>query len=125
MSMRGFRPGLASFALVLVLSSGLFALSKEEVYYGNYRQYKKPAEVNAKKVFLAIPAYKEIIEKNIEEDSALYLIKLAEANKVFSKAVAEYAKDNGYDLVCEEDALDNAEDATDDVIKIVKKNSKQ
>ena len=111
--------------VVFALCGSLLALSKEDVYYGNYRQYKKAAEVNAKKVFMVIPAYKEIIEKNVDKDSALYLIKLAEANKAFLKAVTKYAKDNGYDLVCEEGALDNAASATDEVIKIAKENAKE
>ena len=111
----------ASALVLAVLGSAIGALTKEQVYYGNYRKYKKPAELNAKKVFMVIPAYKEIIEKNIEEDSALYLAKLAKANKTFLACVKEYAKDKGYDLVCEEGALDNATSVTDEVIKLVKK----
>ncbi len=114
-----------SVVVVLALCGSLLALSKEDVYYGNYRQYKKAAEVNAKKVFMVIPAYKEIIEKDIDKDSALYLIKLAEANKAFLKAVSKYAKDNGYDLVCEEGILDNATSATDEVIKIIREGIKK
>ena len=107
-------------AVFLALCGAASALSKEEVYHGNHRKYKKPAEVNAKKVFAVIPAYKEIVEKDIKEDSALYLIKLAEANKLFLKCVKEYAEDKGYDLVCEEGALEDATSVTDDVIKLVK-----
>ncbi|MHC4713742.1 MAG: hypothetical protein ACYTAN_10810 [Planctomycetota bacterium] len=119
------RPFLACLLAFAVLSAVAFPLSKEEVYYGNHRQYKKAAEVNAKKVFVNIPAYKEIIDKDIDEDSALYLIKLAEANRIFLEAVKEFAKDKGYDLICEEGALEDAPCVTAEVVKIVKDKTHQ
>ncbi len=112
-------------AILAGLAASAFSLSKEEVYFGNHRQYKKAAEVNAKKVFAQIPAYKEIIDKGIKEDSALYIIKLAEANKVFLEAVKEFAEDKGYDLICEEGALDDAPAVTDEVVEVVKQKTNQ
>jgi len=106
-----------------LLAASARALSREDVYYGNRKQYKKPAAIKAKKVFMAIPAYKEIVEKDIKEDSALYLKKLAEANKIFLDVLKEFAQDNGYDLICEEGALDDAQVVTDDVVKAVKEKS--
>ena len=108
-----------------MLAASARALSRDEVYYGNRQQYEKPAAIEAKKVFMAIPAYKEIVEKDIEEDSALYLKKLAEANKIFLDVLKEFARDNGYDLICEEGALDDAQVVTDDVVKAVKKKTEK
>ncbi len=115
-------PGIVALALAVVLlaSAAACALTKEDVYYGNGRRYARPAEVNARKVFMAIPAYKEIVEKSIEKDSALYIIKLNEANKVFREVIKKFAEDNSYDLVCEEGKVEGAYCATDDVIKMVK-----
>jgi hypothetical protein len=107
-------------AISVSLSATAWALSKDDVYYGNLKKYSRPAEVNAKKVFKVIPAYKEIIDKNIPTDSAQYLVKLEEANKVFKKIIASYAEDNKYDLVCEEATLANATNITDEIVKLAK-----
>ena len=116
---------LAAIVFALTVVTAAAGLSKDDVYYGNHRKFKRPAEVNAKKVFMVIPSYKEIIEKNIKKDSALYIAKLSKANKVFLKAMKKYAEANKFDLVCEEGALKKAHNATDDVIKIVKKMTKK
>ena len=112
-------------AIILGATVTAFALNKADVYLGNYRRYNKPAELNAKKAFMAIPAYREIVEKNIEKDSALYIIKLAEANKVFRDVLAAYAKDNNYDMICEEGKVEGAHNITDDVVKILKEREKR
>jgi len=116
---------LVCLAALLCVAATAIALTKEDVYYGNIRQYSKVAEVNAKKVFMVIPAYREIIDKNIEKDSALYIIKLNEANKVFREAIAEYAKDNNYDLVCEEGRAEGAKNITDDIVKAIKEKTQK
>lgn len=116
---------LAAFVFALTAVAAVAGLSKDDVYYGNHRKFKRPAEVNAKKVFMAIPSYKEIVEKDIKKDSALYIAKLSKANKVFLKAVKKYAEANKFDLVCEEGALKKAHNATDDVVKIVKQMTKE
>lgn len=108
-----------------VLAASARALSRDEVYYGNRQQYKKPAAIEAKKVFMAIPAYKEIVEEGIAEDSALYLKKLTEANKIFLEILKKFARDNDYDLICEEGALDDAQVVTEDVVKAAKKKTEQ
>jgi len=108
-------------ALALAFSAAAFAaLSAENVYYGDRNNYKKAVEINAKKVFAVIPAYKEIVDKNISQRSALYIAKLDEANRIFKKAVSSYAEDNKYDLVCEEGNVKDAPNATDDVAKLAK-----
>lgn len=120
-----FRRFVFLFAILSLLAASARALSREDVYYGNRKQYKKPAAIKAKKVFMAIPAYKEIIEKDIKEDSALYMKKLAEANRIFLDVLKEFAQDNGYDLICEEGALDDAQVVTDDVVKAVKEKTER
>jgi len=121
MSSRRVEILLAAALVLSVLGAGALAVSREDVYYGNHRKYDSAAEVTARKVFAVIPAYKEIAEENIEEDSALYYIKLAEANKIFKKAVGKFAEDEGYDLVCEVGSIEDAPDVTDEVKKVVKK----
>ena len=121
--MRFFRA--VKVASMLFISLGVavlaWAIPAEEVYYGSARRYSKAAEVNAKKVFMAIPAYREIIEENIEKDSARYFLKLREANQIFRRTIAKYAKDNGFDLVCEEGNVEGAYNATDDMIELIKR----
>ena len=109
----------------LVFCGAVYGLDKEHVYYGNPRKYSKPVEIDARKVFMEIPAYKEIIDKNIDEDSALYLIKLAEANKLFLKALEKYAEEAKVDLICEEGALEKAPSVTDELIKVVRQLTNQ
>jgi hypothetical protein len=134
MSVRGFLGWMmytkavqftAAAAIILGVAVAAFALHKEDVYFGNYQRYSKPAEVNAKKVFMVIPPYREIVEKNIEKDSALYIIKLGEANKIFSEVLSTYAKDNSFDLICEEGKVEGARNVTDDVVKIIKDREKK
>jgi len=112
-------------ALALLLAASIAsALAKEEIYYGSSRRFSRPAEINARRVFMAIPAYKEIIEKNIDKTSALYLVKLAEANEVFRETIRRFAEANNYDLICEEGKMEGAYNATEDVIKAIKGDEK-
>jgi len=112
--------GLVTLAMVLSMAAQALSLSEDDVYYGSARRHAKAAEINTKKVFMAIPAYREIIEKQIDKDSALYFLKLKQANKVFREVVAKYARDNEYDLVCEEGKLEGAHNATDEIVEILK-----
>jgi len=121
---RRFAVVTAVVALLVSAGAGL-ALDKESVYFRKGRKFSNAAEINAKKIFMLIPAYKEIFEKNIDEESALYLIKLAEANKIFLKAVKKCAEDNSYDIICEEGALKKATNVTEEVAKIVKELTRQ
>ena len=125
MFVRKFAKVIMALVIIGSLVSVGHALSKEDVYYGKPRRFKKAAEVNAKKVFMAIPAYREIIDKNIEKDSARYVMKLEEANKVFHEAISRYAEENEYDLVCEEGRLEGAHNATDEVVEIIKADTGQ
>lgn len=116
---------VSAIVLGATVAALAYTLTKEDVYFGNYRHYSKPAEVNAKKVFMVIPPYKEIIDKNIEKDSALYIIKLDEANKIFHEVLKTYAEDNNFDLVCEEGKAEGARNITDDVIKVLKEKERK
>ncbi len=109
-----------AIGILALISAAALALSRSDVYYGNRRQYTNPASVNARAVFTAIPAYREIIERNIDEGSALYLKKLEEANRIFNEAIVSFAESNGYDLICEEGALDDAPLVTDQVVRLVR-----
>ncbi len=113
--------------LVLFVGAYAFAaLSAEDVYFGDCRHYSRPVEINAKKVFMAIPSYREIVEKSIPANSALYMLKLDEANKTFKRAVKAYAEENMCDLVCEEGRIKGASNITDEVIaKIETENRKK
>lgn len=110
---------LIAVIVAAALAAPALALSKEHVYHGKARRYQSPAEINARKVFMAIPAYREIIDKNIEKDSALYIIKLKEANEIFVKVLARYANEHGYDLVCEEGHVEGAVNITEEIVAII------
>jgi len=75
------------------------------VYVGNPRLFKKPATVDADRVYRAIPEYREILEKNLTDRDVRYHFLLKKASDKFSKALIALAKDLEYDLIASVGAL--------------------
>jgi len=71
----------------------------EAVFYGDARDWKKPAEVDASLVYAEIEEYKQIREEKLQASDARYGVLLSKANKRFKCAVRKAAKDGEYDLV--------------------------
>jgi hypothetical protein len=75
------------------------------VYLGNPRQFKKPAEVSADRVYRAIPEYKEILDKNLTDKDVRYHFLMKKASEKFSKSVDALGRDFSYDLVAGKGAV--------------------
>jgi hypothetical protein len=75
------------------------SVDPEAVFYGDARDWKKPAEVDASLVYAEIAEYKQIREEKLQASDARYGVLLSKANKRFKCAVRKAAKDGEYDLV--------------------------
>lgn len=95
----GFSPGLASRAHAADEKCEYRVVEPSAVYFGNPRQFKKPATVDADRVYRAIPEYQEILEKNLTDRDVRYHFLLRKASEKFAAAVRSAAQDGGYDLV--------------------------
>ncbi len=85
-------------------------LNKQQVYYGDPKNFSSASVVSAKKIFDEIPAYKQIKDEGLDKNDPRYWILLEKANKVFKKVVKKAAKSGGYDLVAEVGALKGADE---------------
>jgi hypothetical protein len=75
------------------------------VYFGNPRNYRKPAELEAAKVFQVIPEYQELMRQKLENSDPRYWSLMDKANTRFIRALVGVAKKYGYDLVGEKGFL--------------------
>lgn len=101
---------------VAVLLVGAFNAT---VYYGSLNGAKKPAQIEAQKVFDQIPEYQEIKRRKLKESDSEYWVLLEKANQKFYNAVARVAQDRGFDVVVEkgsEKFETEPPDVTQDVI---------
>ena len=95
----------------------------KKVYYGNARLFKKPATIEADRVYRRIPEYKKILEKGLTDRDPEYHLLMKKASARFSEAVKRMARDLDHDLVVESGSIEKARegaknlvDRTDDVI---------
>jgi hypothetical protein len=110
--LRGTIVFIAIFLLTVLPGKGLFSQNKDgiivnesKIYYGNPKQFSRPAVLSLKEVFHHIPAYKELLKENIAPGDARYWLLLNKANKAFNKALREVAQTKGYDLIGEIGAI--------------------
>ncbi len=80
-------------------------IDEDKCYLGDPNNFVKPAEVDSRKVFAVIPAYKEIQEENLDLRDARYHILMAEASEVFNAALMKCSEKYGYDLIGEKGAI--------------------
>ena len=109
--------------LSILLATCLGANTGGKVYAGKIKGAKKPAIIEAKKVFNEIDEYKKIIEKGLTPDDPEYYTLLAAANRKFYAAVERVAGTGKYDCIAEEGTVKfgkKAPNVTDDVIKSLK-----
>lgn len=127
---RGFR---ACLALLLSLSLGLASASADVgdyrvvdgggVYLGNGRLFARPGVIQADRVYLSIPEYKEIRDKGLTDKDARYHFLMKRASERFLEAVKVTGRDFDLDLIAEVGAVKPARagapaiaERTDDVI---------
>lgn len=97
----------------------LFSLLNATVYYGSVTGAKKPAQIEAQKVFDQIPEYQEIKKRKLKESDTEYWVLLEKANQKFYNAVSKVAQDKAFDVVVEkgsEKFESEPPDVTQDVI---------
>ena len=106
---------LASWMMVLVVlgafcAPGLMAEEKKDkkpkvtideadIYYGDPSDFTKPAVVDVDRVYMSIPEYKEIIDRDMDDSKPRYLMLMRTASKKFRTALKKAAKAKGYDLI--------------------------
>ena len=94
------------------LTSGLSAADKKKkktkpkvtidesaIYYGNPADFRKPAVVDVDRVYMSIPEYKEIIDRELDRSKPRYLMLMRTASKKFRAALKKAAKAKKYDLI--------------------------
>jgi len=95
------------------------SVAASDVYFGDAREWSKPAEVDADQVYAKIDEYKEILDKGLKSGDPKYDLLMCKASKRFTCAVKKAAKDGSYDLIAKLGAVkgvDSVPDITSDVI---------
>lgn len=95
------------------------SVDAEAVYFGDAREWAKPAEVDADAVYAQIEEYKRIVEEKIESSDPKYGVLMTKARKRFLAALRAVAKDAGYDLIARVGSVKGVESVpvvTQDVI---------
>jgi hypothetical protein len=91
----------------------------DAVFFGDAREWAKPAEVDADAVYAQIEEYKKIVDDKIDPSDPKYGVLMSKARKRFLHAVRAVAKDGGYDLVARlgsVQGVENVPNITQDVI---------
>ncbi|MCE9635126.1 MAG: hypothetical protein K8T90_05405 [Planctomycetes bacterium] len=95
------------------------SVESEAVFFGDARNWSKPAEVDQDAVFAEISEYKEILDGKIEPSDPKYGVLMTKARKRFMHAVRAVAKDASYDLVAKVGSVKGVESVpviTQDVV---------
>lgn len=92
---------MGSFLSPVLLCLLLPAAQEGRVYYGVLEGARRPAEVDARKVFGEIPEYREIIRRRLAVDEPEYWVLLTRANGKFLQAVKRAAELRQCDVVVE------------------------
>jgi len=95
----GWLVGLLVVGLVATVVAGPIG----KVYFGNPRNYHRPAELEAAKVFQVIPEYQEW--QKLDPSDPRYWTLLDKANTRFIRALVTVARKYGYDLIGEKGYL--------------------
>ena len=74
-------------------------IDEAEIYYGDPSEFKKPAVVDVDRIYMSIPEYKEIIDRDMDDSKPRYLMLMRTASKKFRTALKKAAKAKGYDLI--------------------------
>jgi len=106
--------GLVFLALVLAAMTAATVVADVvgNVYFGNPRNYRNPAELEALKVFQVIPEYQELVRRKLDSSDPRYWSLMDKANTRFIRALVGVAKKYNYDLIGEKGFL-GRQDVTD------------
>lgn len=88
-------------------------VNPSDVYFGDGRAFRKPAEVDADLVYAEISAYKEIRDQKLKAGTPRYQLLLSKASRAFTRAVRKAAKKHGYDLVAKPGSVKGAKEIAD------------
>jgi len=103
---RGAPSGLIPVVVVLiVIAAAVTAEVVGNVYFGNPRNYRNPAELEAAKVFQVIPEYQDLLRQKLETSDPRYWSLMDKANTRFIRALVSVAKKYNYDLIGEKGFL--------------------
>lgn len=104
------RSTLRAVAIALALSAGPLAsiasgdievLDENQIYHGDPDYARTAGCISANEVFMAIPAYRKIIDEKIDKSDPRYWLLMEEANRIFRRALRRSERDHGYDLIGE------------------------
>jgi hypothetical protein len=102
-----------AYVLMLIICSGAFGatarggsysipdenLDLTRVYWGDYKEFTKAAEIRYEDVIRSTPEYDEIKKKKIARDTGKYWILLSQASDRAIKAIATIGGETDYDFV--------------------------
>jgi hypothetical protein len=91
--------------VLVVTAAAVTADVVGNVYFGNPRNYRNPAELEAAKVFQVIPEYQELLRQKLETSDPRYWSLMDKANTRFIRALVSVAKKYNYDLIGEKGFL--------------------
>ena len=91
--------------LLVICASTALARPIENVFFGNPRRFRKPAELKSAKILQVIPEWQELRRKKLERTDPRYWILLDKVQRTFMDAIKDVAKRYGYDLVGEKGFL--------------------
>ena len=118
----GFTSAYSAAALAGSYSIPAESLDLTRVYWGDYKDFNKAAEVRYEDVIRSTPEYDQIKKKKIERGTGKYWILLSQASDRAIKAVAAVGGETDYDFVTGTGYLEAleppipADDITDDVV---------
>ncbi len=101
-------------------------LDPKQIFFGDPKAFDSPAAVDIQTIIETTPEYQEIKRDKIKRGTAKYWILLSKTTDRAIEAIADVAKDEGYDLIAARDYLKDlkpkvaAEDVTKTVVKKIK-----
>ena len=96
-----FAAWLACWPMASLASADIEVLVESQIYHGDPDYARSAACISANEVFLAIPAYRKILDEKIDKSDPRYWLLMEEANRVFRRALRKCERDHGYDLIGE------------------------
>ncbi|MDP7033347.1 MAG: hypothetical protein QF752_02525 [Planctomycetota bacterium] len=98
---------------------------EDHIYHGDSESYEKAGVISADKVYMAIPAYRRVVEEGMKKDNPSYWILMEKATKMFHRSLVRNERENGFDLVGEIGSIrppnKTPEDITNKVVTIVRR----
>lgn len=94
-----FAPGLSAAGKKEESKKPKITIDEAAIYYGDPSDFKKPAVVDVDRVYMSIPEYKEVIDRDLDRSKPRYHMLMKAASKKFRVALKKAAKAKKYDLI--------------------------